>query len=211
MKIVCISDTHGYHNQIKDLPDGEMIIHAGDISDIGTFKQIYDFVKWYSSLPYKHKVFIAGNHDFGLYRVGVGYKISIMEMFRKEGLTYLEDKGITIEGVKIWGSPITPTFGNWAFMKDRGDDIKQHWDKIPDDTDILITHGPPQKILDLTTQNIHAGCADLLYCEKYPKYHIFGHIHEGYGIEEINDTTYINASLLDEMYQLVNQPIVIEI
>lgn len=211
MKIICISDTHGHHDKIEDLPDGDGIINAGDISGLGTFYQIKSFVRWYSSLPYRHKIFIAGNHDFGLDDVHLGHKEMLTNMFRDAGLTYLEDSGVTIEGVKIWGSPITPRFGDWAFMRDRGDDIKHHWDKIPIDTDILITHGPPQGILDLTSQNIHAGCADLLYCGASPKYHIFGHIHEGYGIEEVNDTTYINASLLNERYQLVNQPIVIEI
>lgn len=119
---------------------------------------------------------------------------------------YLCDTGITIEGINIWGSPITPTFFNWAFNRDRGSNIAKYWDKIPQNTDILITHGPPSGILDRTISGSNAGCGDLLKKIELikPKYHLFGHIHEAYGVYETAHTTFINGSILDEDYRISN-------
>ena len=126
----------------------------------------------------------------------------------------MNDSGITIDGIKIWGSPIQPEFFNWAFNRKRGAEIDKHWQLIPDDTDILVTHGPPFGYLDETARMERVGCVDLLkrIDEIKPKVHVFGHIHEGYGTA-INDrdTLFINASVLDEHYRLVNEPICFEI
>ena len=125
----------------------------------------------------------------------------------------MNDSGITIEGLKIWGSPIQPTFYDWAFNRKRGAEINKHWKLIPPDTDILITHGPPFQILDKTTSECHVGCDMLLnkINQIKPKLHVFGHIHEGYGMIQKNETIFVNASSVNIRYQLVNAPIVLEI
>ena len=125
---------------------------------------------------------------------------------------YLCNSGVEIEGIKIWGSPITPTFFNWAFNEDRGKPIQKYWKMIPKNTGILVTHGPPNGILDKTTSNINAGCEELLKTvnKLKPKFHLFGHIHEAYGKETLNETTFINGSLLDINYNLANLPIEFE-
>lgn len=211
MKIVCISDTHSKHYSLleKDLITDDLentiLIHAGDISTRGYRSQTIDFLNWFSKLPHKHKIFIAGNHDFDF----EDNADTINEII-PEGVIYLNDSLVEIEGIKIWGSPITPYFYNWAFNRFRGDNIKTYWDKIPNDIDILITHGPPYMILDkVVYDQRNVGCVDLLnrVQEVKPKYHIFGHIHEGSGILKVDEVTFINASVLNEDYRLINKPI----
>ncbi len=207
MKIVAISDTHNCHNKME-VPDGDILIHAGDVSSQGKQSQVEDFLQWFSNQPHPHKIFIAGNHDFFFERMPENYIQSLIP----PNVTYLNDSGITIEDIKIWGSPVQPWFYDWAFNRQRGSDILKHWDLIPEDTDILITHGPVSGILDKTVDGEHAGCVDLLNTVRRirPKYFICGHIHEAYGRVEKIGTTYINASVLDVQYQLVNKPIVFE-
>ena len=207
MKIVCISDTHGQHAALQ-LPAGDMILHAGDLSGRGRDWEIRDFLNWFSNLPHKHKVFIGGNHDFLLEDHPEDFKEMI-----PANVTYLEDSFTVIEGIKIWGSPITPWFFDWAFNRRRGPEIKKHWDKIPEDTDILITHGPPARIRDKTNKGDFAGCEDLMLRiqEVKPKVHLFGHIHEAYGQQTTDGTQFVNASVLNLEYRMVNNPIVIEL
>lgn len=208
MKIVFISDTHGKHHQIE-LPAGDMIIHSGDISGRGRVSEVDDFLDWFASLEYKYKIFIAGNHDFYFEGKSQG---SIQELM-PEGVYYLCDSGVEIEGIRIYGSPITHFFYNWAFNRHRGEDIRRYWDIILPSTDILVTHGPAYGILDRTERGDNAGCEELLSAIKRvkPKFHLFGHIHEGYGIFETDETIFINGSSLDENYQAVHPPITIEI
>lgn len=208
MKIVFLSDTHGKHKEIE-LPIGDMIIHSGDISGKGRVSEVEEFLVWFASLDYKYKIFIAGNHDFYFENKS---QSSIQE-FMPDGVYYLCDSGVEIEGIRIYGSPITPFFYNWAFNRHRGDDIKRYWDIIPNSTDILITHGPAYGILDCTEGGDNAGCEELLLAIKRtkPKYHLFGHIHEGYGVFEADETIFINGSSLDENYQAVHAPMTIEI
>lgn len=208
MKFVAISDTHCRHLNLK-LPKGDVLLHAGDISYKGQKNEIADFLQWFSKLPYKHKIFIAGNHDFYFEKE----KTVQIQSLIPEGITYLNDDEIIIDGVKIWGSPVTPWFFNWAFNRRRGKEISRHWQKIPDDTDIILTHGPVNGILDSVVNNTNAGCMDLLQTvEKIkPKVHVCGHIHEGYGVIKKNGTTFINASVLNESYELVNKPIVFDL
>jgi Icc-related predicted phosphoesterase len=125
---------------------------------------------------------------------------------------YLNDNGISLKGIKFWGSPIQPAYNNWAFNRQRGEAINRHWKLISSKTDILITHGPPFGILDKTNSEENTGCQDLLKKVKEikPKYHLFGHIHEAYGIWKDENTTFINASLLDHRYKLTNVPIYIK-
>ncbi|MCB0845437.1 MAG: metallophosphatase domain-containing protein [Bacteroidetes bacterium] len=206
MKIVCISDSHRQHDKLT-LPEGDMILHAGDISGRGRKIEMEEFLEWFSALPYQYKVFIAGNHDFFAEKNRAEFRQMI-----PNNCIYLEDSGVEIEGIHIWGSPITPWFYDWAFNRHRGMEIRPHWNKIPLHTDILITHGPPHDILDRTASGIKAGCEDLSHkiAEVRPRLHLFGHIHEAYGQRTIGETTYINASVLDLKYQQVNDPVVFE-
>jgi Icc-related predicted phosphoesterase len=208
MTITTHSDTHGLHRRIKDIPLADIIIHAGDISNIGEEHQVIDFLNWFADLPHQHKIFIAGNHDFFFERESKKY----IEKNIPSTIIYLNDSSCTIDSINIYGSPITPRFYDWAFNRDRGKAIQQHWKLIPTDTDILITHGPPFGKLDATTNNYRTGCEDLLkVVEKIkPQYHIFGHIHEAYGMTYNDHTTFINASILDEHYRIKNKPFFIE-
>jgi len=208
MKIICISDTHGQHHDLK-LPHGDILLHAGDISMRGRIHEVTDFLQWFSQQPHPNKIFIAGNHDF-LFEKET--KENIDNLIPKN-IIYLNDSGTTINGINIWGSPITPWFYDWAFNRERGDDIRKHWEKIPLNTDILITHGPPFGILDKTKRGELVGCKDILpFIGKIkPRLHVFGHIHEEYGMRKIDGTVFVNASVLDERYGMVNRAVEVEI
>lgn len=208
MKVVAISDTHGLHHSLK-LPKGDMLIHAGDLSQSGFSKQVKNFLKWFSAQDFKYKIFIAGNHDFF-------FEKKTEERIRNTipyDIIYLNDSNVIIEGVKIHGSPVQPWFYDWAFNRQRGEEIDKHWQLIPEDTDILITHGPPFGKLDKTVKNELVGCKMLTkrINEVKPKKVIFGHIHEAYGELIENEVHYINASVVNFRYQLVNKPIEFEI
>jgi Icc-related predicted phosphoesterase len=196
MKIICISDTHGKHRQIQ-LPEGDLLLHTGDFMHHSNVAALLDFNDWLADQPFKHKVIIAGNHDRILEeRPNTANHIT--------NAIYLNDSGCEIEGIKIWGSPVSPWFYDWAFNRERGADIKKHWDLIPNDTDILLTHTPPFDILDKTISNEKVGCVDLLEKIKLvqPKLSVFGHIHEARGMKTIGNTTFINASMVNVRYEL---------
>jgi len=205
MRIVCISDTHSAHAQFE-IPSGDILLHAGDFSKRGKESEIIAFNEWLGTLPHKHKVVIAGNHDF------------CMEEFPEKARAwisnahYLNDEEITIEGLRIWGSPVTPWFYDWAFNRHRGDVIKKHWDLIPEGIDILLTHGPPFGMLDQTTEGKTVGCKDLMEVIErvQPRLHIFGHIHESHGRVENAATTFVNASLMNVQYYPTQTAWVIE-
>lgn len=207
MQIVIISDTHGQHEALQ-LPPGDVLLHAGDVSGRGKPEEVKSFVNWFAAQPHAHKVFIAGNHDFYFERETSDNIQAILP----SNIIYLNDSGTTINGIHIWGSPVTPWFFDWAFNRQRGSDIQQHWDLIPANTDILLTHGPVHGILDKTTRGERVGCQDLLskVLSIQPHYCICGHIHEAYGMEEQAGTTFINASVLDERYRLVHEPVVVD-
>lgn len=219
MKIICISDTHGKHEHInKDLQEADVIVHAGDISGRGYEWEIRKFLDWYSKLnQYKHKILIAGNHDFFFQDCPSMAKIILAEY---PDITYLENSGTTIEGIKFWGSPQQPRFFNWAFNEDRGEKIRRYWELIPKNTDILITHGPAYGYGDWVANKTHhnnyennVGCKDLLefIIDIQPTYHICGHIHSGSGTYKTEGTTFVNASVLDESYTYSYSPTLIEI
>lgn len=190
MRIVCISDTHGGHRDLA-VPKCDLLIHAGDVTRYGRLDELNDFNLWLESLPHRHKIMVAGNHDFCFQE---------QPNLARERIThaiYLEDSTIEIHGLKFYGSPWQPFFGGWAFNLHRGEALAAVWDKIPDDTDILITHSPPQGILDRNRWGDSCGCRDLLgrLMEVRPRLHVFGHIHEAAGRIDILRTTYVNAAM----------------
>lgn len=208
MRFVAISDTHGCHRELR-LPKGDVLLHTGDFTSRGRKDECADFLKWLAQQPFKHKVFIAGNHDF-FFEQARGEEVTALI---PEGLTYLNDSGTTIGGITIWGSPVTPWYYNWAFNRYRGEEIRKHWDLIPSDTQILMTHGPAHGFLDLTVTEQHVGCQDLLrkVLMVKPKLHVFGHIHESYGSFRRSDIRFINASVVNERYVIFNKPFVFDL
>jgi len=218
MKILTLSDSHNKHNEIPskyiENINGEidMIIHAGDMSMGGDDSEIEAFLEWYDKLNFKYKILIAGNHDFFFESNEEEHINSFLS--RYPSIIYLQDSGVEIEGLKIWGSGVTPWFYDWAFNR-KGIEICKHWDMIPSDTQILITHGPVQGYLDKNAWGESVGCPYLrarIAQLNDLKIHICGHIHEGYGQTETYDgKILINASVLDLKYKMKNSPIEIEI
>jgi Icc-related predicted phosphoesterase len=205
-KIVLISDTHGKHKQIQ-LPEGDLLIHAGDITGRGFPWQVREFMDWFGRQPHRHKVMIAGNHDFLAEEKPEEFLALV-----PPGVHYLNDSGVEIEGIRIWGSPIQPWFHNWAFNRQRGPNIAAHWAMIPAQTDILVTHGPPFGVLDYTATGERVGCEDLSLrlAELRPRLHVFGHIHESYGYVQRDGIHYVNASVLNLRYEYVQAPVVLD-
>lgn len=137
MRLVLLSDTHNFHLRMPPPPAGDVIIHAGDLTSSGTLEEIRLFFEWFATLPHASKIVIAGNHDFGFERTA-----EAAEALVPPNVTYLRDRGTEIGGFKVWGSPWQPWFGDWAFNLRRGPDIAEKWALIPDDVDVLVTHGP---------------------------------------------------------------------
>lgn len=235
LKIVALSDTHNRHKQIKSFQDfnshlneekeplgGDIIIHAGDATARGEPGELERFIKWYSELDFSYKVFVPGNHDFGCENNSNVYK----KICEDHGVIYLNHDLVTIEGINIFGSPWTPYFYNWAFNGGRTLSDAAHykkpflgdlWAQIPENTNILVTHGPPYGVLDElvyvdgTPKGQFVGCEELMKVIKKikPDIHIFGHIHCGYGVKHIDGTSFYNAAICDEMYSATNAPHII--
>jgi Icc-related predicted phosphoesterase len=206
MKIICISDTHNLHRELSDkLPDGDMIIHAGDISYHGTAHELQDFLDWYRDLPYRYKIFIAGNHDFA-------FEDAKDSLTIHPELIYLENSSIVIEGLTVWGSPLCPPHHQWAFM---WDDVRRQeaYAQIPDNCDIVINHSPAYQIQDLAWNGANVGCQALAERIKVvkPRLLVCGHIHEGFGIETVNEMLCVNASYMTRRYEPLNTPVVVEL
>lgn len=192
MKIVSISDTHGHHREVK-VPDGDVLIFAGDWTGScnNQFAQLRDFLYWLQSLPHEHKVVVPGNHD----QLAEVDAERVLQAFTLAGIHLLIDRGVEVDGLRIYGSPWTPRFFNWSFMKDPWA-LKEVWAQIPAGTDVLVTHGPPRGILDQNFVGQACGCEHLRARLRAvrPMMHIFGHIHEGFGMKEVDGTTFINAA-----------------
>jgi Icc-related predicted phosphoesterase len=218
MRITFISDTHNNHKIVtNDLPGGDLLIHAGDISSRGSMLEISNFAEWFNSLDgYKHKVFIAGNHDFG-FENNHDMAKTVIQSF--PNISYLEDSELIIQDedgrtVRIYGSPWQPEFYDWAFNLPRqGWVLEQKWKDIPEETDILITHGPAYGFVDTVIgRPENLGCELLAkrIASLKPSIHVCGHIHTGYGQVYSDGTNYFNASLLDESYRYSHKPITID-
>jgi Icc-related predicted phosphoesterase len=207
--ITVIGDTHGCHQELK-LESADMLIHTGDVTAYGTEPELYDFLVWLIQQPFKHKVFVAGNHDICL---DTPIPPFISEL--PPNVYYLNNQSITIEGLNLYGSPVSPFQAGMAFNRHRGEEISKEWQLVPSNTDILITHTPPAGILDNGT-----GCEELRKTVERitPQLHLFGHVHEGYGRIKRYSTLFVNAALTNTPnyidiidYELVNAPLYSEI
>lgn len=197
MRILHLSDTHGCHHLLRDLPEADVVVHSGDLCMVGTEQEALDFLNWFCDLPYRHKIFICGNHDDCLY----GANINGLD----DNVHYLCNSAIEIEGLKFYGVPM--------FMGDCVTDRQnRNYANIPADTDILITHSPAFGILDFD-DNINYGSEVLLQAvtNVNPRIHLFGHIHKQHGITTIETTIFSNGAIMNEDYSIHNHPNVIEL
>ena len=219
-KVVCFSDTHTLHNKVK-LPPCDIAIFAGDFTNRGSYDNVTDFLQWYNNQKQcTHKIFIAGNHDISFdpafnYRTGAEQWLE--ELLKTyPDLIYLNDSSVMINDLIIYGTPITPWFHgeHWSFNRHRGEDILEHWNKIAQDADVIVSHGPVKGIHDfIPYSNEYVGCDDLARVLKQirPKLFVCGHIHEGHGVKVEEDIIYVNAAICDHQYRPRNTPIQIEI
>lgn len=208
LRIVLISDTHGFHEIA--VPPGDVLIHAGDGCRLGTLEEAEAWTTFLAGLPHRHKLAIAGNHD-RVFETDLERAAGLMA---EAGVTFLHDSGCSLEGLPVWGSPWQPRFFDWAFNLDRGPALAAKWALIPDDTDILITHGPAHGILDGTYDGRLVGCEAMraeLQRRVRPRLHVFGHIHEGYGVAEADGTLHVNACTCTMSYQPTNPAIVVDL
>lgn len=212
MKIIAISDTHEREQFVK-LPEGDVLVHAGDSTFRGEVKAVAKFAHWMSQQDFKHKVVIAGNHELTF--ADPIMKPIVLNLLKEAGCIYLEDSSVEIDGHLFYGSPWQPRFYDWAFNVDRGPKIAQKWAAIPGDTEVLITHGPPYGVLDGTINDGSQGCemlAERIAELKKLKIHIFGHLHHdgGKSVEEYG-IKYANASICTDKYIPSNPPIILEL
>ncbi|XP_076767877.1 metallophosphoesterase domain-containing protein 1 isoform X1 [Arvicanthis niloticus] len=230
-RFVCVSDTHSRTDPIQ-MPYGDVLIHAGDFTELGLPSEVKKFNEWLGSLPYEYKIVIAGNHELtfdqefmaDLIKQDFYYFPSVSKLKPENyenvqslltNCIYLQDSEVTVRGFRIYGSPWQPWFYGWGFNLPRGQALLEKWNLIPEGVDILITHGPPLGFLDWVPKKMQrVGCVELLNTVQrrvQPRLHVFGHIHEGYGVMADGTTTYVNASVCTVNYQPVNPPIVIDL
>lgn len=189
LRVVAMADTHLFHEGLR-VPDGDVLVHAGDACRGGAVRELAHFADWFRAQPHRHKVFVAGNHDWAFVREPDGAR----ELLGPD-VIYLEDDGCEIEGRRFWGSPWQPEFCDWAFNLPRGPALAERWALIPKGLDVLITHGPPRGIGDDTGRD-RAGCDDLLARVEIvrPRLHLFGHIHEDGGAWRHGATWFVNCT-----------------
>lgn len=215
MKLVCLSDTHGEHGEVE-LPEGDVLIHAGDFCQRGRLEEVEAFLDWFDSQPFQHKILVAGNHDEAFEREETRQTAC---RWAREVATYLEDESVVIEGRLFYGSPWILKDNDWAFMKPE-EQLTPIWEEIPDETDVLITHGPPRGIFDefqrttdgnVRTERIGSVGLKKVIDRVRPEVHVFGHNHFQYGTLERDGTTFINASLPEGGNGIVYEPVVLDL
>lgn len=195
MKILHLSDTHGLHHRLRNLPEADVVVHSGDFTMNGSEEEAIDFINWFCDLPHAHKIFICGNHDECLFEANI--------VGLDSNVHYLRNSGVTIDEMKFYGVPM--------FMDDCiSHRQKEYYAQIPVDTDVVITHQPPYGILDFD-DGIHFGSEELLtsLVRINPRLHIFGHIHSQHGTTTNGITTFSNGSTIDDNYSNLLIPNVI--
>jgi Icc-related predicted phosphoesterase len=209
-KLVLCSDTHEMHSRLT-WPEGDILVHAGDFTMVGRPEKIERFGNWLRDTPFSAVIIIAGNHDI-LFQKEPERARKLLTKHDK--VHYLEDSGCRIDGISFYGSPWQPEFSDgWAFTLAAEEELSNKWHSIPSNVQILITHGPPAGILDFTIDGRHAGSTSLLAelnQRVKPQLHLFGHIHEGYGICKIEETKFVNASICNPDYMPIHSPLVLE-
>ena len=195
MRIVAVADTHMGHRELQ-VPDGDVFIHAGDLCRFGILPELEEAARWIRALPHRHKIVVAGNHDWAF----VNEREAARALF--DDVTYLEDTSAHIRGLHFYGSPWQPEFYNWAFNLPRGPALAEKWARIPPDVDVLITHGPPRGLGDIAGFGARAhstGCDDLLARVRTvrPRLHMYGHIHEDGGVWHDDGTCFANVTAWD--------------
>ena len=193
VRLVCVADTHLY--EPEEVPEGDVLIHAGDMLRRGTLDELELFVTWLHAQSHRHRLVVAGNHDWCFAREP--------EQARQrlgDGVLYLQDAEVTIEGVRIWGSPWQPEFYAWAFNLPRGEALAEKWALVPSGVDVLVTHGPPHGYGDRTWHGPQ-GCEALRAAlpRIAPALHVFGHIHEDGGVWTEGPTTIANVTTAEGM------------
>ena len=209
MRIVAMSDTH---DRIPpSIPDGDVLVHAGDATNAGTAREVAEFAMWFNDLPHPYKVFVPGNHDF-LFEKDPDRARRLMA-----GTHVLMDKSVTIDDLVFYGSPYTIRYGGWAFMESEADQAAR-FNVLPrNSVDVLVTHGPPQGILDRTDDGNHAGSKALesaVVETIHPAVHVFGHIHESRGTHELlfgwHRFRFYNVAC-DDFSEWLREPVVIDL
>uniref|UniRef100_A0A7S3ARR8 Calcineurin-like phosphoesterase domain-containing protein n=1 Tax=Haptolina ericina TaxID=156174 RepID=A0A7S3ARR8_9EUKA len=227
IRFVCVSDTHGRALRDVQMPEGDVLLHAGDFSMTGRPEEVSAFAAWLSSQPYRRKIVIAGNHDLTFDEASYAQTYSRFGHPRQfdtsacrkmleeaEGVEYLYDSSTSVDGVTVYGSPWQPEFGSWAFNLERGEPCRQRWQQIPSEADVVVTHGPALGHGDLCSSRKRAGCLDLLHelqTRVRPLFHVCGHIHEAYGVTTDGMTTYVNASTCNLRYRPDNKPLCFDV
>lgn len=190
MRIVAVADTHTFQDDLGELPSGDVFVHAGDLVRGGDLEELEGVAAWIRSLPHPHKIIVAGNHDWCFIHDREAAVALLGDAI------YLQDSAVEIDGVRFWGSPWQPEFNDWAFNLPRGKPLADKWALVPNDTHVLVTHGPPHGIGDRAATAGRTGCKDLLarVHAVQPALHMFGHIHQDGGVWRDGDTCFANVT-----------------
>ena len=216
MKCILLSDTHEAHELVR-IPDGDVLIHAGDVSLRGVGEAILRFLDWFAAQPHRHKVLVAGNHDRWFEQEPARAATECIQ----RSIVYLRDRAAHVEGVKFYGSPWQPKFCDWAFNLGSVSELAAKWDRIPEDTEVLVTHSPPHRIFDLSEHEERMGCVALRHrvLRGLPKLklHTFGHVHPAYGGREHvrksdgRATMFCNAAICNSFYLPTHKAIEVDL
>jgi predicted phosphohydrolase len=204
MRIVAVADTHTFQDDLRLIPDGDVFIHAGDLCRGGRLDELRTAAAWLRTLPYRHKIVVAGNHDWCFAREP---QAAIEAL--GQGVVYLQDSEVTIDGVRFWGSPWQPAFNDWAFNLPRGEALARKWALIPAGIHVLVTHGPPHGIGDWCDEPVRQGCEHLLAAVRRirPLLHLFGHIHQDRGFWQQDGICFANVTC----WECVRGPTVVDL